>query len=213
MKADGTYHYSNGGPVEYDFACDGKSYPAFADRTLTCTGDAAAGFDVTSMANGTVLSKSHRTISADGKTMTIDGTTMHADGTTAKFDDTYKRISGTTGMAGTWKDVKDKASGTGAMVISISGDTVHLEFPANKSVFDGKLDGSDSPYTGPTLPQGALQSYKADGPTKISYATKYKDKVLSEGIMTVSADGKTLSDEYWVAGKKAEKRTLVYDKQ
>jgi hypothetical protein len=56
---------TNGGPVEYDFACDGNSHPTFADRSIICTGDAAVGFDFTSMANGTVLSKSHRTRAFD----------------------------------------------------------------------------------------------------------------------------------------------------
>ncbi len=212
MKADGTYHYSNGSITEYDFACDGKGYPAVADRTITCTGEAAAGFDFTWMANGTVLSKSHETISADGKTMTSIGTSMHADGTTAKFEDSYKRLSGTTGMAGKWKDVKDKVSGASVMVISVSGDMIHLEFAANRSVRDCKLDGSDCPVTGPHVPQGTLNSYKLLGPAQISYDVKYKDKVKAEGIMTVSADGKALSDESWTPGKKAEKTTMVFDK-
>ena len=143
MKADGTYHYSNGSTMEYEFACNGKSYSTLADRTITCTGEPGTGFDFTSMANGTALSKSHRAISADGKTMQIDGTSMQADGTTATYAETYQRVSGSTGMAGKWKNVKDKVSEPGVVEISVSGDVMHLKYPSSKEMIDAKLDGSD----------------------------------------------------------------------
>jgi hypothetical protein len=32
-KRGGQFHYSNGGSIEYDFACDGKAYPTISDRS------------------------------------------------------------------------------------------------------------------------------------------------------------------------------------
>jgi hypothetical protein len=213
MKGEGMYHYSNGSTMEYDFACDGKSYPTLADRSVTCTGKPETGMDYTYMAGETVLSKSKHTVSADGKTMTIEGTSMRPDGTTSTYTETYKRVSESKGMEGKWKNMKEKESGSDTVVIKVSGDMIHMEYPAYKETIDAKLDGSDAPVLGPTIPEGAFESLKAEGPTKVHLIIKYKTKVLDEGVQTLSADGKTMTREEWNPGKADEKAVLVYEKQ
>jgi hypothetical protein len=52
MKQEGLFHYSNGGAIEYDFACDGKPYTTYSDHTTTCIGTVEAGYDFTTMAHG-----------------------------------------------------------------------------------------------------------------------------------------------------------------
>jgi hypothetical protein len=37
-------------------------------------------------------------------------------------------------------------------------------------------------------------------------------KVYAKGVMSVSADGKTLTDTSWVPGKESEKEVVVYTK-
>src|ERR1700760_1057145 len=71
ITAKGNMMKFSAGVVPYDFAWDGKAYPIIADRTITCTGSPATGYDYVTKAGNNVLSKSHRTFSADGKTMTI----------------------------------------------------------------------------------------------------------------------------------------------
>jgi hypothetical protein len=212
-KGGGVFHYSNGGSIEYDFACDGKSYPTLGDRTMTCMGTPEAGMDITSMAHGTVLSKYHRAISADGKTMTIHGTAMRPDGKTEDFDEVYKRVSGTKGLAGKWLDVKVKEQNESVMVVTIADKMLHIEVPSQKEVMDGKLDGSDGKVNGPNIPPGAAPAYKSVTPNKISFQIKLSGKVLYDGAYTLSADGKSLTEEEWVPGRMAEKETVVYDKQ
>ena len=56
-------------------------------------------------------------------------------------------------------------------------------------------------------------SYKPEGANKLHYTTKYNDKVLNEGVQTLSADGKTIVDEDWQPGKTNEKQTYVYERQ
>src|ERR1039458_116212 len=118
-KGAGQFHYSNGGSIEYDFACDGKAYPTISDRTVTCTGTAATGMDFTNAAHGAVLSKSHRTFSPDGAAMTIHGTSMRPDGPSYDFDETMKRLSGTRGLAGKWLDVKEVGRAANVKVIKV----------------------------------------------------------------------------------------------
>jgi hypothetical protein len=51
------------------------------------------------------------------------------------------------------------------------------------------------------------------GDSKLTYEVKLKDKALDEGEQTLSADGKTLTDISWVAGKPDEKEIALYEKQ
>lgn len=212
-KGGGVFHYSNGGTIEYDFACDGKSYTTLGDRAITCTGSTDTGMDIVSTAHGTVLSKYHRAISADGKTMTIHGTAMRADGKTEDFDEVYRRVSGTKGLAGKWLDVKDKEQDEEVMVMTVADKMLHIEVPSQKQVMDGKLDGSDGKVNGPNIPPGAAPAYKSVTANKISYEIKLNGKVLYQGTYTLSADGKTLTDDEWVPGRMAEKSTVVFEKQ
>ena len=179
------FKYSNGATVTYDFAIDGKPYPMLADRMTTWTKAADGGWDTTVKAGDTVLSKGHRTLSADGKQLTMSFTEYKPDGTTSTETDVYERVSGGPGLAGEWKDVKsDSASDTLSIAASSPGKFV-LNFP----------------------------SYKADGASKWGYSISLKDKTYQTGVMTVSADGKTLTDKSWVPGKESEASIAVYDKQ
>lgn len=213
MKSPGIFHYSNGASVEYDFACDGKPHSTIADRTVTCTGSAASGYEFATAANGTVLGKSHRTFSPNGAMMMIHGTSMHPDGTSSDYDATYKRIGGGKDLVGKWLDVKDKSNSNTVMIILVKGDMLHIDEPAYKEVIDAKLDGSDGTVTGPTIPPGASMSYKAEGPTKMHFAQKFNGKVISEGTLTLSADSKSYTEAGWLPGKMSEKTTAVFEKQ
>lgn len=210
-KGNGMMHVTRGN-LSYDFACDGKPYKVLADRTLTCTGSASSGYDYVINGSGKVLSKSHRTFSADGKTMTVHGTDIRTDGSTQDFTDVWKRESGTSGLAGKWMNVKSQGA-SDTVVIETKGDWIKLYSPQEKSTVEGKMDGSQLKVSGPTVPAGFAQTIKAEGPNKLRYVVKYNDKVLSEGVQTLSADGKSFVDENWTPGKMNEKSTAVYERQ
>ena len=212
VEAKGNMMHASDGVVSYDFACDGKAYAVIADRTLTCTGSPAAGYDFMSKAGDKVLSKSHRTFSADGKTMTIHGTEMRPDGTKPEYTDVYKRQSGTSGMVGKWMNVKSQAAAA-SMVIQTKGNWIKIYSPEFKNSVEGKMDGSALPMAGANIPPGVTQTIKPDGPSKLHYTVQYNGKVLEEGTQTLSADGKTLVDEEWAPGKMNEKSVAVYERQ
>jgi hypothetical protein len=212
-KPGGIFHYDAGGIIQYDFACDGKTYPTLADRTIACTGSLAAGYDFTTTAAGKPLGKSHHAISADGKTMTIHGTSMRPDGTTATYDETYKRVSGTTGLAGKWLDVKETEQVAAVSMWTVTGGALHVENPAYKQTIDAKLDGTPGKIVGPTIPASASVTVKSVGPNKLHYVDSLNGKPLDEGTWTISADGKTITEENWIPGRESEKATIVWEKQ
>ena len=206
-----TMQFSDG-VVTYDFACDGKTYAMIADRTITCTGSPATGYDYVSKAGNTVLSESHRAFSADGKTLTMHGTSLRADGTKPEWTAVYKRQSGTSGLVGKWMSVKSEGAAD-TVIIQTKGDWIKTYSPDYKETVEGKMDGSHLPVTGPIVPPGVFQTIKPEGPNKLHYTTNYNDKVLNEGVQTLSADGKTIVDEEWAPGKMNEKSTSVYERQ
>ncbi|MGD0798814.1 MAG: hypothetical protein ABR910_13945 [Acidobacteriaceae bacterium] len=213
MKAEGQFHYSNGGTIEYDFACDGKTYPTYSDHAMTCTGTDESGYDRATLAHGVVLSKSHQTFSPDGKMIMVHGTTMRPDGSSYTYDETYKRLTGTMGLAGKWLDVKETSTGTFIRTRTVASGMWHEEVPASKSTLDAKLDGTDATPMGPTVPPGETVSLKADGANKVHLVVKLNGKVMDEGVYTLSADGMSYTVEEWVPGKESEKEILVYEKQ
>jgi hypothetical protein len=212
VEAKGDMMHLSDGTVSFDFACDGKAYMIIADRSWTCTGSPTAGYDFITKAGDKVLSKSHRSFSADGKTMTIHGTEMRPDGSTPEFTDVYKRESGTSGLVGKWMNVKSQATAD-TMVIETKADWIKVSSPEYKESVEGKIDGSGLPVTGANVPPGVTQSFKAEGTNKLRYSEMYNGKVLREGTQTLSADGKTLVDESWAPGKMSEKSTAVYERQ
>ena len=207
------FKFSNGGPVSYAFAIDGKDYPMMAGRSTAWTKTGPGAWDVVFKVDGKVVTKAHRALSADGKTLTTTYVETRPDGTTTKEKDVYQRVSGTEGLAGDWKDVKvDVADDIVKVTIGAPG-TFKLEDPIDKVVVVGKTDGSPVTMTGPTIPPGASATYKAVSPTTWAYTRFLNGKIFSKGELTVLAGGKELTDSSWIAGKESEKSVAVYAKQ
>jgi len=212
--ADGMMQYSNGSTVKFEFAIDGKEYKSVYDRTVTWTAAGDNAWDTVIKANGKVLSKSHRQISPDGKTMTITSTGTRPDGTSFTNDLVFTRVTGTKGLVGEWRTTKVTISAPDSVVISsLSPGTMHWDYPAYKDSFEGKFDGTDLPFTGPTVPSGTTISCKVLSPQKISYENKVDGKITGYGILTLAADGKSFTDVSWDPGKESEKGTGFYEKQ
>jgi hypothetical protein len=206
------YHFTNG-PISYDFSCDGKPYTTLANNTISCTSTSDGGFDLTTTANGKLTSKSHRSFSPDGKQMTMNITNYREDGTTSNAVIVRTRKSGSKGLVGEWVDSKVTPSEPDVMTTKVDGDMFHMQGQHAKTSIDAKLDGTESKVVGPMVPAGATASYKSVSSHKLQYAFKVDGKVMGEGTLTLSPDGKTLTDTSWSPGKEAEKTMQVYDKQ
>ena len=208
------YHYSNGSTFSYDFADDGKPHTTMiAGRTATWTKTADGGWDVTFSADGKVLTKAHRTLSSDGATMTTSYEEYRPDGTTVHESDVYKRVSGSSGIEGKWEDIKVDAASDTMMISPGTSMTYKVEYPTQKIVIMAHTDGSPSVVKGPTVPPGATASFTKADDHKWTYINKLNGKVISEGILSVSADGAMLTDTSWVEGKEMEKTAGVYTRQ
>lgn len=197
----------------YTFKTDGKDYP-------TPWGSAAAWkavdkntWEVTSKVNEKVVSTATLKLTADGQTLTVDAKNIDASGKTSETTGVYQRLSGGPGMVGKWKTTKVNIGSPGTMSISPSGpDGVTLEFVEEKGRCSAKFDGKDHPATGPIWPSGWTCTIAKSGPNELDVTWKKDGKLMYKDTLTVSDDGKTLTDVGSAHGT-SEKTTVVYDRQ
>lgn len=211
----GMWHFSDGSATNYDFAPDGKDYKMLTpEDTVAVTPDGDHAINLVGKFKGKEVWKTHEVLSADGKTLTDSNTNMRPDGTTSESSSTSTRVGSGSGFEGKWKATKVNISSPDVIIVANPGPgMVKWEIPAYKETVEGKADGSALPITGPTVSAGITMAIKLEGPKKLMYTVKMKDKTLSIGHQTLSADGKTLTDVSWSPGKETEKQTGVYIKQ
>jgi len=206
------YVYSNGGPVSYALALDGKDYLVIPSQSIACTETNPASMACIFKASGKIIASESRTLSTDGSHLTMDYSNYRPDGTTNHGEDVYVRISGGPGFSGKWKDESAKFTPDTMVITTPSATTFEIAYPGNKTKVVGATDGTPSPATGPTVPPGATGSFLATGPTTWTFSTMLQGKVYAKGVMSVSPDGKTLTETSWVPGKESEKEVDVYAK-
>ncbi len=206
------YAYSNGGPVNFEFALDGKDYPTVPSQSIACTETTPTSMACVAKASGKITSSASRALSVDGSRLNVDYSAYRPDGTTTHEEDVYVRVSGGPGFAGVWKDESAKFTPSAWVIATPTATTFQMSRPRAKSSVAGATDGTPSPVIGPTVPPGATNSVLATSPTTWSYTIMLQGKVYAKGMMSVSPDGKTLTDTSWVPGKESEKEVDVYTK-
>jgi hypothetical protein len=91
-------------------------------------------------------------------------------------------------------------------------DGISWILPEIKAKLDLTFDGKDVAPVGPTVPAGLTIAATKNGPRSFSFVEKMNGKPLAKGTMSVSHDGKTLTDTSSAMNEKNQ-RTAVYDKQ
>jgi hypothetical protein len=208
------FQYSNGSTIKFNFATDGKDYPAFPGETVSWTKSGDNTWDsVYKDDHGTVLSKVHRVLSPDGETMTVTSTDYRADGTTTQDTSVRARVSGGPGLVGTWKEVKVSPAANTTIISVPSAGHIKYEFPRDKQFVEGLVDGTPSRFQGQSVPEGATVAFKQKASNELEWSYAVKGKVIEQGADTVSSDGRSRTSVSWAPGKESEKTTEVYDKQ
>jgi hypothetical protein len=212
ITQNGNMYMLDTGSFKFSFGCDGKDYNVLSDRTISCTGSGNS-YTLVEKINGKVDATIKRTIPGDGKTLTDVTTGTRPDGRAYTDHETDTRVGSGSGMAGTWKETAVKNGAPSVFVLKVNGDVLRFEDTGYKSVSEAKLDGTPAPIKGPTAPAGLMVSNKTDGADKVLSIVSLNGKELSQDVMTLSADGKTITDVSWTPGKESEKQTYVYERQ
>lgn len=214
-RPGGMLHFEDGSSASFDFGLDGREYRTLPDRTVSWTETAKNTWDRVGRVDGKVIYKAQVVLSENRKTLTMKFTGTNPDGNAFHEEDVFARVSGTDGLVGTWRATK--VAGPGGpetfVISSPAPGVLHAYIPEMKASVEGRLDGTDHPLSGPTVPPGATISWKRLSPTKIEYVVKIDGKVDNEGVQAIAADGRSFTDTNWNPGHPREKTTGVYMRQ
>ena len=207
-SAEGREHYSNNRNREYDFAVDGRDYPT--DRPgATVRWDMTGSSSWTSVEKieGRVTREIQLILSADGQTLTSTHTWFNPGNRTAKGSTVFSRVSGTSGLEGTWRIVKRvEEPDTLTMVFPAPGQ-LHLSIDPINYTWTGSMDSTFQPVHCPMLPPGTTSAFRLEGSRRMNSETRVNGTKVSLDKWEVSEDGKTLTRTTWPPGH--EDKTLV----
>ena len=208
-------HYADGSSANFDFGLDGKEYMAWPNHTVSWTAAGENAWDSVYKVDGKITTTSHRVLAADGKTLTVTISGKRPDGSDLHDEAVYTRVSGSSGLLGTWRTVKNSGAGVPQQyVISVpQPGLLRYELPDMKASAEGRADGSDHAISSPAMPPDSSIGFKAIGAKKMRYVIKVGGKPDSYGIQTIAKDGRSFTDVSWNPGKESEKLTSVYVRQ
>jgi hypothetical protein len=197
----------------YKFKLDGNDYRDPFGNTAAWKSLSSTRWQTTWKLNGKVLYTDTLTLSADGKTLTVNSKGTKPNGETQDDTIVSERVSGGPGLAGRWKAKNMKSTAPSVLEIAQSGaDGLTFKIVDMGMSCDGKLDGKDHPCAGPTLAPGWTAAFSTPSPQALDMMIKNNGKPLFKLSYTVSADGKTLT-ENGVATAANEKTKVVYERQ
>ena len=195
----------------FKFRIDGKEYPAEFGATAAWKQIDPSSWE-TRYKMGTMTTVATTRISADGKTMTVNSKGKKPNGEDIVENATLQRVSGGPGLAGKWKSTKVQTTAEMWEITANGEDGLTFKIVDYNAVCAVKFDGKDYPCTGPTMPKDFMMSAKKTGARTIDFSEKMGGKTMYSDIFTVSADGKTLTDDSGAAGS-TERMKIIYDKQ
>jgi hypothetical protein len=163
--------------------------------------------------DGKVTSTSTWTISDGGNMFMARTEGTRPDGSNFTNEFKAKRISGKSGLAGTWESTELKLSSPSDWEIKPYGsDGLSFITPAEKEHLDLNFDGKDYADHGPRVAPGATSSGRRIDARTIELTDKLKGKVMDTNQMKVSEDGKRLTLTVHNAGVD-KPQIVVYDRQ
>jgi hypothetical protein len=191
-SASGGLHFDSGGWA-YDFDLNGKEYPTPDGRTVACRAVNATTWEITGRMKGKVLATYQQTVNGDLLTSVAD--LVKPDGSVTKQTSTSTRISGGPGFLGTWKSTEVKGAPT-SIEITIEGQNgITLKTPEGQTVCKGSFDGKDYPLSEFGVVSKETLAFVRTGANAFKVTTKLNGKPFYIDVYTLSADGKTLTDD------------------
>jgi hypothetical protein len=192
---------------------DGEDHPSGDGRTWALKRENSTRWRSVDKINGKTVAVSIWTISDDGQLFTSLTTGVKNDGSTYQSEFKAKRLSGESGLVGTWGSAEQTPHSPSDWSIQPFDDG-GLSFVSgtDKEHFDLKFDEKDYPDDGPKVPPGSTVSARRVDPRTIELFRKSNKTITYQARMEVSQDGKTLTTSLKLSGG-AITENDVYDKQ
>jgi hypothetical protein len=211
---DGRIHSEGGGTAAYDFQVDGGESVTANGRIVSWVTVGDRAWTMTKKRDGKVVETTRVKLAADQRTLTTATVGVLPDGSDFRRTTTYRRIAGTTGLLGQWHSVKVDTGATwdGYIISGNEAGEMTWEIPTDHQVITGRFDGTDLPIKGPGVPPGATLSARRDSDRQLSITMKMNGKVTEYVTVTISEDGKLMTEVSWPPGQEDRKSKAVYVK-
>ena len=152
-------------------------------------------------------------VNAAGTNLKVDSWRIVPDGTRLTDTDYYSRSTPDHGFAGRWRKTHSTEAPT-VYSISIQGDRMTFAVP------NGELSISFS-VTEARTATGALAAlgpqrtncYKLLGPSKVLEQSLLESRVTAQSVITLSADGQTMTEDHTGMGQSPNHIHIVYDRE
>jgi hypothetical protein len=210
ISADGEYRYDDGSS-SFTFRCDGKDRPIVNNRTRACVRISDAELDFTRKENGITTNTYRWELADGGKIFTSTVTAFRSSGPVITGQLVASRMSGSNNFAGQWRDTSFLQRHAD-MMLRLDSQTLHISYPGAAQYIDAPLSGVDAPVNGPHA-EGVTYATRLAGRREILYLTKRNGKVMNQGSLELSNDGKAVIDSWWNPDRPNDKGTLVYEKE
>lgn len=210
ISTGGGYHF-NGGKAGFTLRCDGKDQQIANNRTQVCTKSGATA-NIVLEESGIKTKVTHWELSDGGNVFTSTVTAFEPNGHVTTSQTIFSRLSGTNDFAGQWRDtsyLQQRAN----MALRLDSQYLHVGYPSAGQHIDAPIDGADAAAHGPNATEGVTYAVRPAGKRKFLILTKRSGKVLTQGTLELSNDGKVVINSWWSPDKPSAKATLVYDKQ
>jgi len=208
-KPSGVMHYSGGG-FDTDFDLAGKEYTMPNGMSIIGKEINPTTWELTFRVNGKPVSKSRVTLSNNQLAWVSD--MIGADGKTVQQASTDTRVSGGPGFVGKWKAGDVKGTATRLKITLQGANGITLETPEAQTLVKANFDGKDYPFTQAGQATKMTLSVTKTGTSAFTATLKMNGKPFSVDVYTISADGKTLTDDSTTTATN-EKTKSVFDRQ
>jgi len=188
----GKMHYEMQG-YGYDFDVTGEEYPTPDGGTVSWRALSPTSWEVTNRMNGKVTS-TYR-VSLDGDTINWSARMIKPDGSVTEESAKTARVSGGPGLLGTWKSTEVKGAPSTVEISTDGENGITIGFPEGQAVTRGNFDGKDYVVKVAEVPSKQAMVFEKLGPSSFKLTTKLDGKPIYEDVFTLSADGKTLTDD------------------
>jgi hypothetical protein len=200
VQALGSNKYAfnfEGGPQE-TIVADGTDQRGLPGTTLAVKPEDASTMTVVRKQDGRVIISAKWKLSQDGRALRDAFTSEQADGSKMTVDYVYRRISGTSGFAGSWESTTKPVGLKLELEIQPYGGR-GLSFVSPGSDKKVTFDGRD--HIVPGASDGATLSGRRGGARTMGYLEKSLGKVQRTRQFALSRDGRSLTETLRTAGQ------------
>lgn len=190
--ASGLLHFDSQG-FAYDFDLSGKDFPTPDGGTIAYREVNPTTWLATSKVNGKEILTVQITLKGDTQTVVMKPSKPGSGAVEQTF--VMNRVSGGPGFLGKWKSTEVKGTPT-TMEIALEGaNGITVRYPEFQIACKGAFDGKDYPFTGAGATLKQTLAFEKTGSNTLKLTTKINGKPFYVEVLTLSADGRTLTDE------------------